>query len=510
MQQMAGSEPNLLQAKEDSSLPANMKSLQSLIHTGVSPPQGQTNPVPTMSLLSLNNQPGWSVCSALCVLILLLPDAKADNLNATSRNGGGSQCGEYSNQHFFIYQVMENGMCRLVATLPQLDEQRCPDMFRCTDEVSYWLHENEERKQQIVAMRETISALQEELRNHRHRIRVLELQAVSPHTAAETRSPAGAFSGHRWTESEDKHHLNVSVEQRFHELEVHYAEATTLLNLQGTLILELQDQVHNLTLLVDDVKRGPGCLINVVHPNPLMSRQEALHPETQHVRNCPIDCASIYYNGVRRSGLYTVVPFLAGRSVEVYCDMDTDGGGWTVIQRRVDGSVSFDRSWRDYRDGFGDLHSEFWLGNDHIHDLSTQGDYSLRVNLEDWSNKYKHAVYQSFSVEDEEHQYRLHVSGFSGSVQDSFSWYHDKQGFSTPDSGNICAEISHGGWWYNQCFYANLNGFYYRGGHYTPQGRGPLGPDGIVWHSWKDSDYYSLRKVSMMIRPRSFRTRLSP
>lgn len=65
-------------------------------------------------------------------------------------------------------------------------------------------------------------------------------------------------------------------------------------------------------------------------------------------------------------------------------------------------------------------------------------------------------------MEDQEHQYRLHVSGFSGTVQDSFSWYHDKQGFSTPDSGNICAEISHGGWWYNQCFYANLNGVYYR------------------------------------------------
>lgn len=72
------------------------------------------------------------------------------------------------------------------------------------------------------------------------------------------------------------------------------------------------------------------------------------------------------------------------------------GGGWTVIQRRVDGSVSFDRSWRDYRDGFGDLQSEFWLGNDHIHDLSSQGDYILRIDLEDWSNKHKHAIYQRF------------------------------------------------------------------------------------------------------------------
>lgn len=158
-----------------------------------------------------------------------------------------------------------------------------------------------------------------------------------------------------------------------------------------------------------------------------------------------------------------------------------------MIQRRVDGSVSFDRNWRDYRDGFGDLHSEFWLGNEHIHELSAQGEYSLRVHLEDWSNKHKHALYQRFrwlqtpliaasvwsccgnrsclcvrSVEDEEHQYRLHVSGFSGTVQDSFSWYHHEQTFSTPDSGNICAEISHSGWWYSQCFYANLNGFYYR------------------------------------------------
>uniref|UniRef100_A0A3B4AV99 Fibrinogen C-terminal domain-containing protein n=1 Tax=Periophthalmus magnuspinnatus TaxID=409849 RepID=A0A3B4AV99_9GOBI len=107
--------------------------------------------------------------------------------------------------------------------------------------------------------------------------------------------------------------------------------------------------------------------------------------------NCPTDCASIYYNGVRRSGLYTVV--LAGAPVEVFCDMDTDGGGWAVIQRRVDGTVTFDRTWGDYRDGFGDLHSEFWLGNDHIHDLTSQGEYLLRIDLEDWSNKHKHQHY---------------------------------------------------------------------------------------------------------------------
>ncbi len=84
---------------------------------------------------------------------------------------------------------------------------------------------------------------------------------------------------------------------------------------------------------------------------------------------------------------------------------------------------------------------------------------------------YQHCVYEEnhhfecvrvCSVEDESSQYRLHVSGFSGTVEDSFSWYHDKQSFSTPDTGNICAEISHAGWWYSQCFYANLNGIYYK------------------------------------------------
>jgi len=102
------------------------------------------------------------------------------------------QCGEYSNQ------VLPNGRCKIVATLPQGDEQRCPDMFRCTDEVSYWLHENEERKQQVLELRELISELQEELRNHRHRIKVLELQVKScplqiPSTQVSTVPSHGLF-----------------------------------------------------------------------------------------------------------------------------------------------------------------------------------------------------------------------------------------------------------------------------------------------------------------------------
>nr|XP_049612197.1 uncharacterized protein si:ch211-203k16.3 isoform X2 [Syngnathus scovelli] len=256
--------------------------------------------------------------SPLWALLLLLSGATAEQLNASGQHGGGSQCGDYTNQ------PTEDGMCRLVATLPQLDGQRCPDMFRCTDEVSYWLRQNEERKQQVAELKETVRQLHEELRDHRHRIRHFEL-----------------------LQHDDGSHSNAAQERRFHQMEVHYAEATSLLHLQGTLILNLQNQVHNLSRLVEQAKKRPGCLINAVRPNPLMNSQWALHPEIQHMRNCPIDCASIYYNGVTRSGVYTVVPALAALPVEVYCDMDTDGESrvrprhqmrWrkTMTRRRLD------------------------------------------------------------------------------------------------------------------------------------------------------------------------------
>ncbi|KAJ1158185.1 hypothetical protein NDU88_010879 [Pleurodeles waltl] len=99
-----------------------------------------------------------------------VPGGRSSYRDAPHENPGLIQCGEYSNQ------VLPNGKCKIIATLPQLDDHRCPDMFRCTDEVSYWLHENEERKQQIMELRELIAELQEELRNHRHRIKILEMQ----------------------------------------------------------------------------------------------------------------------------------------------------------------------------------------------------------------------------------------------------------------------------------------------------------------------------------------------
>ncbi|KAL9985587.1 hypothetical protein ACROYT_G008009 [Oculina patagonica] len=81
------------------------------------------------------------------------------------------------------------------------------------------------------------------------------------------------------------------------------------------------------------------------------------------------DCAELYRSGQRISGVYTIDPDGSG-AFDVFCDQTTAGGGWTVFQRRMDGSVDFYGGWADYKNGFGNLSGEFWLGLDKIHRLT--------------------------------------------------------------------------------------------------------------------------------------------
>ena len=91
----------------------------------------------------------------------------------------------------------------------------------------------------------------------------------------------------------------------------------------------------------------------------------------------------------------------------------TPGRGWTVFQRRIDGSVDFYRKWTDYKNGFGDLKGEFWLGLDKIHRLSSSEQNVLRVDLETFENETAYAVYESFSVGNEDNGYRLNFNSSS-------------------------------------------------------------------------------------------------
>ncbi|XP_066295702.1 uncharacterized protein [Branchiostoma lanceolatum] len=213
----------------------------------------------------------------------------------------------------------------------------------------------------------------------------------------------------------------------------------------------------------------------------------------------PEDCKDIQLSDPDLpSGPYTVYPGDSPGGLLVYCDMDTDGGGWTVFQRRQDGSVDFYLDWNKYKEGFpsSSVSGEFWLGNDNIHLLTSQKAYDLRVDLEAVDGVTAYAVYDAFSVGDESDKYRLSVGGYSGTAGDSMA-KHDGKPFSTKDSDNDpsnlhCAVSFTGAWWYDACQHANLNGAY---------GDDTYGK-GINWFTFRGHTE-SLKFTEMKIRPRA-------
>ena len=147
--------------------------------------------------------------------------------------------------------------------------------------------------------------------------------------------------------------------------------------------------------------------------------------------------------------------------------MDTDGGGWTVFQRRKDGSVDFNRGWDEYKAGFGELTGEFWFGNDKIHRLTAARSNSLRVDMTTAQGVQKFAKYGEFSIGNEATQYKVHAPFFSYSGKAGHGFLSTSNwGFSTKDRYNglyasyNCAAKKKSGWWFRQCGYSNLNGVY--------------------------------------------------
>ncbi|KAH9494707.1 Ficolin-1 [Bulinus truncatus] len=147
------------------------------------------------------------------------------------------------------------------------------------------------------------------------------------------------------------------------------------------------------------------------------------------------------------------------------CDTKTDGGGWIIFQRRINGIIDFYRGWEEYKYGFGDFDvGEFYLGNEIIHQLTSKRHYEMRVDLTFNSINY-FASYSSFKILGEEEKYRLNISGYSGNATDNLTsdHSHNNQKFSTFDNDNDndinnCAHVYSGSWWYNSCHRSNLNG----------------------------------------------------
>ncbi|XP_062568909.1 fibroleukin-like [Saccostrea cucullata] len=185
------------------------------------------------------------------------------------------------------------------------------------------------------------------------------------------------------------------------------------------------------------------------------------------------DCKDLHKNGHTNSGVYEIYPDGTNTSpIRVFCDMDTKGGGWTVIQKRVDGSQSFDKDWEAYKNGFGTLDRDVWIGNDIIHQLTKGNHSSLYVSITPQDGTSLYELYDKFAISDETEKYKLFLEGpATGTLGDSMlnTGYRsrDLSGmyFSTPDRDNdqwigSCAAYfdCRGGWWFNSCYLAFLNG----------------------------------------------------
>ncbi|XP_061195990.1 ficolin-3-like [Saccostrea echinata] len=185
------------------------------------------------------------------------------------------------------------------------------------------------------------------------------------------------------------------------------------------------------------------------------------------------DCKELFDRGITMSGVHSIQP-LVNQLTDVYCDMKTNGGGWTVLLKRNDGSVNFNRSWNEYKIGFGSVSSDYWIGNEVIHHLTRQTNSMLYVSITHVNGSTFYEKYNEFSISGEADGYSLHFGGASGTLGDAmtpatFSRGHlNGMKFTTIDKdqdesdGANCAILvgGGGGWWYKQCRWALLTGPY--------------------------------------------------
>ncbi|XP_023210949.1 protein scabrous-like [Centruroides sculpturatus] len=218
-------------------------------------------------------------------------------------------------------------------------------------------------------------------------------------------------------------------------------------------------------------------------------REENLEKQIKKfVRRLPRDCSSVESKESKVNLIH--IPGLSDPK-EVFCDTKTDGGQWTIIQKRQNGEVQFDRKWDAYKEGFGDAENEYWIGNEALHLMTSSDNYTLRIDMWDMFGRYKYAQYNMFLVMSEHDGYRLAIGAYSGNASNALE-YHNSMEFSTSDRDNDasntnCAMYYSSGWWYNHCQFVNINGKY---------------KIGLTWYDIDSHEWIQLKKVEMKIRPR--------
>ncbi|NXD06649.1 ANGP1 protein, partial [Nothocercus nigrocapillus] len=279
------------------------------------------------------------------------------------------------------------------------------------------------------------------------------------------------------TLKEEKENLQSLVTRQSHiiqELEKQLNKATSNNSVLQKQQLELMDTVHALISLCSK----EGVLL-----------KNAKKEEEKTFR----DCADVYQSGLNKSGVYTIYINNVSDPKKVFCNMEIAGGGWTVIQHREDGSLDFQKGWKDYK--MVRRKNVEWPYSSSFYVYTTEGKSCVERDLD--LLLFLLVTLIVFSC-----CFRLYLKGHSGTAGKQSSLILHGAEFSTKDADNDncmckCALMLTGGWWFDACGPSNLNGIFYTAG----QNHGKL--NGIKWHYFKGPSY-SLRSTTMMIRPLDF------
>ena len=231
-----------------------------------------------------------------------------------------------------------------------------------------------------------------------------------------------------------------------------------------------------------------------------------IYGETSNLKN-PTDQQPIknrlcqdHQSTSNQNGVFDISP--VNQTLNVYCDMKKEGGGWTTIQRRVDGSVSFQRDWADYKKGFGDPAGNYWLGLDNIHAITnTFANVMLRIEASTFDGERAVVIFEGFKVDNEAHLYKLTCGKVvDDSLPLSDGWFFsDGMSFSTRDRDNDlsssgdCSNVwgGSGGMWFNKCAFFHVNSKY-------PSFPGEEKIGIIQLKSWKG--LFGMKSISMAIK----------
>ncbi|XP_043946358.1 angiopoietin-4 [Protopterus annectens] len=322
----------------------------------------------------------------------------------------------------------------------------------------------------------------------------LEKQLILQTNEIQTLHSKNTFLENKVQEMESKHREQLEA------IKAEKEKLRQLVDLQSSTIEELEKQLHSAINNNSLLQKQQLQLMEAVRSlQQILSQGKVKFEKEDKVFQ---DCSQIYRSGQYASGVYEIHINNVTEPRKVFCDMKLNGGGWTVIQRRSNGSVDFQKSWEDYKAGFGEVNGEYWLGNEAIYLLTSQLSYTLRIELRDWEGNQAYSQYETFQLGSERQHYKLFLSGYSGSAGQQNCLVMGDTNFSTRDRDNDncickCAQMLTGGWWFDACGLSNLNGVYYPAGHHLRK------LNGIKWHYFRGPSY-SLQQTTMMIRPSDF------